>query len=308
MRLLEVGAGTGELTAFLLRNCGARVPNLCRMLGPSDLAGQANTLVKALEAGIAPICGVDALELANLFDASSLDIVLYSQCYGYGLSRLVHRKSQIDTRFLHAAMHVLRPGGCLVMISRSNLLFYRFMQWAEDQLPCEYTNAVLKKINRLGCGAKDRSLQTTNQFTVVYPAQLAEMCVAEGCWAEVSPIAPPPGLTSSVHNDRFEEQQFEEQRDLHGFNVQIVFTKCVPGVVPVVRYLSEPSPVWDRLADYLPCPAAAPLATAASAAAVPFIGPALPPSTARRPHGGEEGENKRHRTGPGNDPDEDDDE
>ncbi len=235
VRILEVGAGGGEFTALLFQDH----PELVQCLAASDievLDGPRGTLRALVGTQIPRIGGLDANKLHEYFTWDSLDMIISANCYGeswrnpslsYGLRKYTGRwnaragtgQMEIDDRFLCSAFKVLRPGGVVAFVARSNLLFLKNEDDKKSNRTAIYTSGYLKKLNKLACRVNQQKLPTTNAFALVYPSELLELAQRLPASITVSPIIPPKGLVNTGHADK------RGSETLCGFNVQITFKK-----------------------------------------------------------------------------------
>jgi SAM-dependent methyltransferase len=128
-RVVEVGCGDGGLAGYLrgLIDPGTLATNDFVATDAVSPTGHSDVCSFSIAAGVPSFHSVSANALENYFRPESIEIIISANPFGYGLSleddRNYYSSAHHDWRFLRSAMQVLRPGGCIIMLVQSNLVY-----------------------------------------------------------------------------------------------------------------------------------------------------------------------------------------
>jgi SAM-dependent methyltransferase len=273
-KLVECGAGGGELSAYL----SDILPSF-EIIATDVVEEETNRgwLLAAKKKRLQVRFGVSANELEKHFEAGSIDIIISAGCYGvgpskpgasYGLARCTGRwrkttteekkkkksknyhqkhnqqnvdevpETEPDERFLQSAWTVLKPGGRVVLWVRNNMLFDCCNVYEKQSL------GLLQQHNDKAARDPHAKLGTTNMYADIKLAALWKLAEDLGYQVMLTPVTPPSGV-------RFRSIDSNEDKDLGGFNVQIVCIKKTPWSC---NYSMKEVPFWEDVPHEVPKP------------------------------------------------------
>jgi hypothetical protein len=250
VRIVEVGGGTGAFASFICES-NREIIDLSEMMLATDNEPlkREDTLAFARKSKIKCLGRINADNLYKVVPKKgSIDLIISANPYYYGLRKF----GSLDTSFVYSACQTLKPNGTLVMLLRSNLLFWHLQacKKSEDEPP--FTNTELKKHNNTAVKVYDGKLSTTNRYGTDSWEELQTICTNFKLYITVSRVIPPEGVEFTA----FADKQYEKVETLHGFNVQVLFTK-VPeetwnGDERYQRpWYVESKPFWTEISSYL---------------------------------------------------------
>jgi SAM-dependent methyltransferase len=156
-RVVEVGCGDGGLAAYLRKQIGSNELGMLEFIATdaTPLDRHHDVCSLAVAVGMPTFHSVSANDLHKYLKSESVEIILSANPFGYGLSFEgnqggFYNPANYDWRFISSAMQVLQPGGILMMLVQSNLVYDYLNHPGLERQPLSLEDLLRHNVEALG--------------------------------------------------------------------------------------------------------------------------------------------------------------